>query len=585
VARELALLFSADEIRLVTKPVRQIDVEQWHHAQLAREAIRISFVTFSKSVGSESIMGWGLTRESEVESRLVWTCLSGPCVAQVSSRSWPWPALSSSMVRRTATCAVIGLLGIATPSQAQIRGETLLEGSRHPVAVVADPTDRSILLVVEQEGLVRVARDGRFLPEPFLDLRGEIVSGGERGLLGLVVAPDFAESGRFFVNFTNRNGDTVVARFGRHGENPVVAERDSRFDLMWPDGRRFIDQPFSNHKGGHLAIGPDSYLYIGLGDGGSGGDPMNNAQNPRSLLGKMLRIDIGVSDDDVRGYRIPDDNPFLDGDPVAALPEIWAFGLRNPWRYSFDDWTRGGTAALTIADVGQNAREEINFEPSNAGGRNYGWRLREGRQPYDSRTPPAYGPLIEPIHDYSRSIGASVTGGFIYRGAALDPMFNGRYFFADFVSGRVFSLGLHLDPETSEATAADEQEHTSALGGRTTLGMISSFAVDHDGELLVVNYSAGTVVRVAPDLAIVPGAPNLSGQADADRIDLTWEPAEGVPPIAYVVERVRNGAVASREYVERPAARVEWSSGECVRVRGVSRSGPSGPPSAAICAP
>jgi glucose/arabinose dehydrogenase len=266
---------------------------------------------------------------------------------------------------------------------------------------------------------------------------------------------------------------------------------------MWPDGRRYIEQPFSNHNGGHLAFGPDTYLYIGLGDGGSGGDPLNNAQNPNTLLGKMLRIDVNVPDTNARGYRVPEDNPFVDRQPIAAMTEIWAFGLRNPWRYNFDDWTHGGTGALVIADVGQNAREEVNWEPIGQGGRNYGWRLREGRAPYETRTAAAYQPLAEPIHDYPRSDGMSITGGFVYRGTALDPMFNGRYFFADYVAGRVFTIGLALD-ERQEARAVDLLELTETLGGTTELGLISSFGVDENAELYVVSYSRGRILKIVP---------------------------------------------------------------------------------------
>jgi glucose/arabinose dehydrogenase len=234
-----------------------------------------------------------------------------------------------------------------------------------------------------------------------------------------------------------------------------------------------------------------------MGDGGSGGDPFNNAQNPNSLLGKMLRIDVNVADDDRRGYRVPEDNPFVDRQPIAALTEIWAFGLRNPWRYSFDDWTHGGTGALVIADVGQDAHEEVNWEPAGAGGRNYGWRLREGRFAYDARTAAAYQPLTEPIHDYPRTQGASITGGYVYRGAALDAMFNGRYFFADYVAGRVYSIGINLD-ERQEARAIDLLEITDLLGGSTELGLISSFGVDADAELYLVSYSRGRILKIVP---------------------------------------------------------------------------------------
>jgi glucose/arabinose dehydrogenase len=246
-----------------------------------------------------------------------------------------------------------------------------------------------------------------------------------------------------------------------------------------------------------------------MGDGGSGGDPQNNAQNPDSLLGKMLRLDVSVGDDDARGYRVPEDNPFVDARPIRALPEIWAFGLRNPWQFSFDDTTRGGTGALMIADVGQDAREEINFERRGDGGRNYGWRLREGRRTYDVRRPAAYGPLVDPIHEYDHTVGASITGGVIYRGMRLDASFNGRYFYADFVDARVFSIGLHLD-DAGDASAADEREHTAELGGRAVLGAVSAFGVDGDGELLIVNYAAGRILRVVPTVS--SPLPNSDGR-------------------------------------------------------------------------
>ena len=489
------------------------------------------------------------------------------------------------MVRRVAGLTVILTAELVGSASAQIASDIVASGLRNPVAVLADPTASASFFVVEQEGVVRYVREGRPLAEPFLDLRSAVVSGGERGLLGMALSPDFADSRRFFVNFTNRNGDTVVARFVRHETEPLRAEPASRFDLVWPNQSRVIDQPFSNHNGGHLAFGPDGYLYIGLGDGGSGGDPQNNAQNPRTLLGKMLRIDVAVAEDDPRGYRVPEDNPFVDSDPLAALHEIWSFGLRNPWRYGFDDWTRGGTGALVLGDVGQDAREEIDFEPAGRGGRNYGWRIREGRQAYDARSTPAYGPLREPIFDYTRSIGSSITGGLIYRGAALDPPLNGRYFFGDFITGRIFSIGLHLDV-SGEAAADDDREHTAALGGRTRLGMVSSFGVDHDGELLVINYSEGRLIRVVPDFAVVPFAPQLRGRAEADSITLDWTPRpDGVAAVSYQVERVRDGAVVERQASDRPSARQGWGEGDCVRVRGQARSGAFGPPSAPICHP
>jgi glucose/arabinose dehydrogenase len=399
------------------------------------------------------------------------------------------------MTRRAGLCTLLLLLSFPPAALAQLRTQVVAQGLTNPVAFIVDPGDPSTFYVVEQRGTIRTVRNGEVAPALFLDLRSSISAGGERGLLGMAFAPDGGQSRRFFVNFTNQDGHTVVARFTRRSDGDVDAA--SRFDLQWPDGRRFIEQPFSNHNGGHLAFGPDGFLYIGMGDGGSGGDPMHFAQNPNSLLGKMLRLDVNVPDTDPRGYRIPDDNPFLDRQPIAALGEIWAFGLRNPWRYSFDDWTRGGTGALVIADVGQTAREEVNWEPRGMGGRNYGWRLREGRQNYDTRQPAAYGPLTEPVFDYPRSEGQSITGGYVYRGRALDPMFNGRYFFADYVAGRVYCIGLHLD-DRQEATAADRVELTQLLGGTSELGLISAFGVDAEGELYIVSYTRGRIVKIVP---------------------------------------------------------------------------------------
>src|SRR5688572_7139196 len=253
------------------------------------------------------------------------------------------------------TAAVVGL-ALHFQTSPALRTAVFVTGLQSPVAFVQDPTDRTVFFAVEQAGRIRIVRN-RIVEQDFLDLRSVIASGGERGLLGLALAPDFAASGRFFVNFTDLNGNTVIARFRR--ASPGSANAASRFDLRWgPERSPVIAQPFSNHNGGHLGFGPDGYLYIGLGDGGSGNDPQHLAQNPSSLLGKFLRIDVNVPDTHPAGYDVPPDNPFVGGARIAARPEIWSFGLRNPWRYSFDDPALGGTGALLIADVGQNAWEE-----------------------------------------------------------------------------------------------------------------------------------------------------------------------------------------------------------------------------------
>jgi glucose/arabinose dehydrogenase len=390
--------------------------------------------------------------------------------------------------------AVAGLLVLG--AQDRLRSQVYASGFTAPVAFVQDPLDHGVQFVVEQAGRIRVVRNGTVQPTDFLDLRSAIQAGGERGLLGLAFAPDPA-SGRFYVNFTDRSGDTVVARFRRSADS-LVANPASRFDLRFggANGPAVIVQPFSNHNGGHLAFGPDGYLYIGLGDGGSADDPDHRAQNPQELLGKMLRVDVNVPDAHAVGYQVPADNPFVGGRPVAARPEIWAFGLRNPWRYSFDDPSHGGTGALVIGDVGQNAFEEIDYEPPNHGGRNYGWRNREGAHNNVTSRPPAFLPLTDPIHEYGRSSGQSVTGGYVYRGRALGAAYNGRYFFADYVQGRVWSIGLTIDGQ-GEAQAAGLTEHTSELGGQGQLGNISSFGVDAAGELFIVSLSRGVVLSVA----------------------------------------------------------------------------------------
>jgi glucose/arabinose dehydrogenase len=397
-------------------------------------------------------------------------------------------------------CAIATVLaltcGAASDAQAQLRTRVHASGFTLPLGFVQDPTDRTVQFVVQQGGRIRVVRNGTVLPTDFLDLTRAIVAGGEQGLLGLAFAPDYAVSGRFYVNFTNPAGNTVVARF-RRSTNPVVADESSRFDLRWggAGGSTFIAQPFANHNGGNLVFGPDGFLYIGLGDGGSGDDPGHRAQNPSELLGKMLRIDVNVPDDNPAGYRVPADNPFVNGRPVAARPEIWSFGLRNPWRYSFDDPARGGTGALVIGDVGQNRWEEIDYEPRNQGGRNYGWRNREGAHDEVTSLPPAYTPLVEPIHEYDHTVGQSVTGGYVYRGRALGPNFRGRYFFADFVQGRVWSIALTVD-SSGGARASDLIEHTAELSSSGRFGSVSSFGLDADGELYIVSYSLGTILKV-----------------------------------------------------------------------------------------
>jgi glucose/arabinose dehydrogenase len=389
------------------------------------------------------------------------------------------------------------LVASSPDAQAQLRTRVYASGFVTPVLFLQDPADRAVQYVVEQGGRIRVIRDGTVLATDFLDLRGAISSGGERGLLGMAIAPD----GRVYVDFTNPAGHTVVGRF-RRSSNPLVADPGSRFDLRW-GADAFIAQPFANHNGGNLVFGPDGYLYIGMGDGGSGDDPDHRAQNLSELLGKMLRIDVNVPDGHPTGYQIPPDNPFAGG---GGRPEIWSVGLRNPWRFSFDDPTRGGTGALVIGDVGQNRFEEVDYEPPGRGGRNYGWRNREGAHDNVVSRPPAFLPLIDPIHEYDRAAGQSITGGYVYRGRFMGASYVGRYFFADFVQGRIWSLALTVDPGTGEARAFDVTDHTAELSASGSIGNVSSFGIDADGELYVVSYSSGTIIKMF-GLSSTPAAP------------------------------------------------------------------------------
>ena len=323
--------------------------------------------------------------------------------------------------RRTALSSVravlLTLLCLAAPIGAaaqQLVAQPFATGLSFPTAFLGDPTALNRHFVVEQNGRIRILVDGVVQTTPFLDLTSVITSGSERGLLGMAVDPDYAANRRFYVLFTRAEdpntgatelGDLVVARFKRSVGNPLVADPASRLDFKWASlgGQSYIEHSqFGNHNGGSLMFGPDGYLYIGTGDGGGSYDPFDNGQSADALLGKMLRLDVDVPDADPQGYAIPADNPFLDNNPIPAFGEIWDLGLRNPWKFSFDDPARGGTGALLIADVGQNRWEEINWEPAGGGGRNYGWHRFEGTHLETNAdfTPLAFEPLTFPVYEY-----------------------------------------------------------------------------------------------------------------------------------------------------------------------------------------
>lgn len=320
------------------------------------------------------------------------------------------------------------------------------------------------LLVLEQPGLVRVVENGTLLPQPFLDIRDRVGSGGnEQGLLGIALHPRYAENGQFFLNYTNLNGDTTVSRFSASGGS---ADPGSEQILLT------VNQPYANHNGGSLAFGPDGYLYIGMGDGGSAGDPQNYGQDMGALLGKLLRIHVDAGDP----YAIPADNPYADGSGGRA--EIWASGLRNPWRFSFDR----ATGDLYIGDVGQNAWEEIDFQAAGTpGGVNFGWRYREAANPYSDGQPPAGLALTDPVAQYPHSEGCSVTGGFVYRGAAL-PELNGVYLYGDYCNGRVWGLLRLADGSWQNRTMFE------------TGAFLSSFGQDASGELYALDQRAGALL-------------------------------------------------------------------------------------------
>jgi glucose/arabinose dehydrogenase len=323
------------------------------------------------------------------------------------------------------------------------------------------------LFIVEKGGRILVLQNNQLLPQPFLDIRSEVDSRAtEKGLLGLAFHPHYAQNGTFFVYYIDLSGNSVVARFHVSADDPNRADPTSEVDLL------HVSQPYAIHNGGSLAFGPDGTLYIGLGDGGSEGDPLRTSQNLQTLLGKLLRINIDSGDT----YAIPPDNPFSGG---GGLPEIWAYGLRNPWRFSFDRLTGN----LYIGDVGQDLWEEVDFFPAGMpGGLNFGWSFYEGMHPYQDQ-PPASATFSWPVVEYSHSEGCAVTGGYVYRGLAL-PEWLGVYFYGDYCSGTVWGL---------IQTGQDNWQSKALF---STGAQITTFGVDEAGELYLSDYGTGTILRL-----------------------------------------------------------------------------------------
>lgn len=373
--------------------------------------------------------------------------------------------------------------GIATVAGTSLATELVAEGFTMPVHLAAPSHEIHRLFVVEQAGAIKIIKSGRTLPRPFLDIRDRVRSGGERGLLSIAFHPDYASNRRFFVYYTEATGDLVIAEFSTSATDPDVAASGSERRLLVIRHRKY-----GNHNGGQLAFGPDRYLYIGTGDGGSAGDPDNNAQNRTSLLGKLLRIDMDRREDG-KPYGIPSSNPFVkDGN---AAPEVWAYGLRNPWRFSFDR----ATGDLYIADAGQNAWEEVNVQPaSSRGGENYGWRYMEGAHCYD---PPEGCPtrgLTLPVFEYPQLFGGTaITGGFVYRGCRM-PDLHGTYFFSDYMKG--FSGTFVL--ANGRATKVRDVTHELAPPPPHRIKHLSSFGEDAQGELYLVEHEQGEIYRLVP---------------------------------------------------------------------------------------
>lgn len=325
------------------------------------------------------------------------------------------------------------------------------------------------LFLVEKQGRVMIIAGDEILPEPFLDIRNLVDSGpSERGLLSIAFAPDYEESGVFYVYYSDRpgDGDSIIARY-HTSSDPNRAESDSAEILL------SIDEPAANHNGGQLQFGPDGYLYIGLGDGGSANDPWDNAENLSVLLGKMLRIAVDTDS----GYLIPRDNPFVD--QASARPEIWAYGLRNPWRFSFDRFS----GDLYIADVGQNKWEEIDFQSAgSAGGQHYGWDTTEGNHCFEPAEGCDRSGITFPVAEYGHDQGCSVTGGYVYRGG-LYPQLSGIYFFADFCTGEIWAM---------QQDSSGQWQYGPLIESGVN---VASFGEDESGELYILGLN-GEILKL-----------------------------------------------------------------------------------------
>jgi glucose/arabinose dehydrogenase len=375
----------------------------------------------------------------------------------------------------------------ANPRVPELVLTQVASGLERAVYVTQPRGDSARLFVVEKPGRIRVVRDGSLLETPFLTIAGVSERGGEMGFLGLAFHPDYSDNGRFYVYYSTLQEGTHISRVAEYrvsGDDPDLADSTSERVLLE------VNQPQDNHNGGHLQFGLDGYLYIGLGDGGGGGDnhgPIGNGQNLQTLLGKILRIDVDGSGAGASGnYGVPAGNPGLDGES-GFLPEIWSYGLRNPWRYGFDPCT----GDMYIGDVGQGDIEEVDFEPAATPGRNYGWRLMEGSACYnpDNGCNAETQNLVLPVAEYDHGVGQSITGGYVYRGAAI-PDLRGTYLYADYQSARFFALRM-----ANGSVAQAQLEISDNINPGRDISGISSFGEDSAGELYVVSFG-GSIYRI-----------------------------------------------------------------------------------------
>jgi len=365
-----------------------------------------------------------------------------------------------------------GMAGSATPGPSNIHLTRIATGLSAPLDLQQPDDNTGRLFVVEQGGTVRIVQNGALLPGAFLDITARVHMEGESGLLGLAFHPHYAQDPRFFVNYVRQLASgqlqTVIAEFRPSAADANRADAASERQLL------VVDQPFSNHKAGQLVFGADGYLYFGLGDGGSGGDPFGNGQNLQTLLAKMLRIDVDSAPAAGLAYAIPPDNPFAGG---GGRPEIWAYGLRNPWRFSFDR----PSGRMFIADVGQNRYEEVDLGHKGA---NYGWNIMEGLHCFNPASGCDQTGLTLPIAEYDHSVGEAVIGGYVYRGAITE--LQGKYVFAD-LTGKVFTLTEGPPGTWTRALLLLPGTEISALG------------LDGAGELYVVEISNGSLMKLVAE--------------------------------------------------------------------------------------